>query len=84
MYPATDGSAEPPPGPVDPRFGNKRVRFPIPPRYTKEDVVFSGELIEAGQYRPVIDRAYPLDQVVAANRYVDTGQKTGNVVLTVG
>ena len=39
--------------------------------------------IEAGEYRPVIDRAYPLEDVVEATRYVETGQKTGNVVLTV-
>ncbi|MDQ3065710.1 MAG: zinc-binding dehydrogenase, partial [Actinomycetota bacterium] len=42
------------------------------------------ELIEAGEYRPVVDRSYPLDDVVAAHRYVETLQKTGNVVLTVG
>jgi NADPH:quinone reductase-like Zn-dependent oxidoreductase len=41
------------------------------------------ELLEAGEYRPVIDRTYPLADVVAAHRYVETHQKTGNVVLTV-
>ncbi len=65
------------------RSGDKKVIFQIPPRQTKEDVRFLKELIEAGEYRPVIDRTYPLADVVEATRYVETGQKTGNVVLTV-
>jgi NADPH:quinone reductase-like Zn-dependent oxidoreductase len=52
-------------------------------RYRKEDLVLVKELVEAGKYRPVIDRAYALDEVVEANRYVESGQKTGNVVLRV-
>ena len=66
------------------RVGDKKVVFPIPPRYTKQDVVFLKGLLEAGQYRAVIDRRYPLADVAEACRYVETEQKTGNVVLTVG
>ncbi|OFW72371.1 MAG: NADPH:quinone oxidoreductase [Actinobacteria bacterium RBG_16_68_12] len=62
-------------------IGDKTVTLPIP-KYTKEDVLLVKELIEAGRYRPVIDRTYPLEDVVEATRYVETGQKTGNVVLT--
>ena len=66
------------------RIGNKRVRFSITsPMPTKKDVIFLKGLIEAGKYRPVIDRCYPLEDVVEATRYVETEQKTGNVVLTV-
>ena len=63
--------------------GSKRAALGIG-RYRKEDLLLVKELIEAGSYRPVIDRAYDLDQVVEATRYVESGQKTGNVVLRVG
>ena len=65
------------------RIGHPRVMFPIPPRSTKKDVLFLKELIEAGRYRAVVDRSYPLEDVVEAVRYVETEQKTGNVVLTI-
>ena len=53
-------------------------------RYRKPDLLRVKELVEAGAYRPVIDRVYDLDEAVAAVSYVETGQKTGNVVLRVG
>jgi NADPH:quinone reductase-like Zn-dependent oxidoreductase len=64
------------------RIGDKKVLMALP-RWTKSDVLFIKEVIEAGRYRPVIDRTYPLEDVVEATRYVETQQKTGNVVLTV-
>ena len=52
-------------------------------RYRKEDLLLVKELVEQGRYRPVIDRRYGLDEIVDAVRYVEAGQKTGNVVLRV-
>ena len=65
------------------RMGDKRVLFPMPPRYTKKSVILLKGLIEAGKYRAVVDRCYPLEDVVEATRYVEGQHKTGNVVLTV-
>ena len=66
---------------VTSRFGTRRVRMPLP-RYSKEHVLFLKGLIEGGDYRAVVDRCYPLEEVVDATRYVETEQKTGNVVVT--
>ncbi len=62
--------------------GSKKAMMPIP-RYTKDKVLRLRELMEAGEYRAVIDRTYPLEQAADATRYVETEQKTGNVVLVV-
>jgi NADPH:quinone reductase-like Zn-dependent oxidoreductase len=62
--------------------GTRKVRVGIT-RYSKQDVLLLEELLEAGRYRAVIDRTYPLEDVVEATRYVETGQKTGNVVVRV-
>jgi NADPH:quinone reductase-like Zn-dependent oxidoreductase len=60
--------------------GSRRATLGIG-RYGKEDLLLIKELVEAGRYRPVIDRRYTLDEIVEAVRYVESGQKTGNVVL---
>lgn len=62
--------------------GEKRAALGIG-RYRQEDLLLVKELVEAGKYRPVIDRSYALDEVVEATRYVESGQKTGNVVLRI-
>ena len=53
-------------------------------RYRKADLELVKSLVEEGKYRPVIDRRYGLDEIVEAIRYVELGQKTGNVVLRIG
>ena len=83
VYLPTDGWENLPLALLTRWIGDKRVRLRIPPRYRKEDVLLLKQLLEAGSYRAVIDRSYPLEQVVEATRYVETQQKTGNVVLTV-
>jgi len=67
---------------ITPLLGGKKVLFPIP-TITKQDVIFLKNLVENGEYKPVIDRHYKLDQIVEAYKYVERGQKTGNVVLRI-
>jgi NADPH:quinone reductase-like Zn-dependent oxidoreductase len=83
MFLPTDGFANLVWAALTPRIGGKKVVFQIPPRQTKKDVLFLKQLIETGKFRPVIDRHYRLEDVIEATRYVETGQKTGNVILTI-
>jgi NADPH:quinone reductase-like Zn-dependent oxidoreductase len=64
-------------------IGSKKVALGIT-AYSKADVEMLAGLLATGEYRPVIDRTYPLSDVIKATRYVETGQKTGNVVLLIG
>lgn len=67
---------------TSPFFGGKKLLFPIP-SITKKDVIFLKELFQKGEFNPVIDRHYKLDQIVEAYKYVESGQKTGNVILKI-
>ncbi len=67
---------------ITPLFGGKKVLFPIP-KHDQEMVKYIKGLVESGAFKPVIDRRYPLDEIVEAYRYVETGQKIGNVVISV-
>lgn len=63
-------------------FRNKKVKFPIPTD-NKKDILFFKELIEGGNFRAIIDRKYPLEKIVEATKYVESGEKVGNVVITI-
>lgn len=65
-----------------PFMGGKRVLFPLP-SMNKEIICLLKDLVEKGIYKPVIDRKYTLEQITEAYKYVESGQKTGNVVLIV-
>ena len=68
--------------PLTSRSPGRRVVF-SGPAFSQPNVVFLAELMEAEAFRPVIDRVYPVDQVVDAARYVETERKIGNVVLSI-
>jgi NADPH:quinone reductase-like Zn-dependent oxidoreductase len=67
---------------ITPLRDGKKLLFPMP-SITKQDVIFLKELVQQGHFKPVIDRQYKLDQIVEAYQYVESGQKTGNVVLNI-
>ncbi len=67
---------------ITPFLGGKKVMFPFPVM-RKEDILYLRELAQRGLFKPVIDKYHSLDEIVEAHRYVDTGQKTGNVIINV-
>ncbi len=67
---------------VTPLLGGRKVIFPIP-QDEQRIVRYLKDLIESGEFKPLIDRQYSLDQIVEAYRYVETGRKIGNVVINV-
>jgi NADPH:quinone reductase-like Zn-dependent oxidoreductase len=67
---------------VTPFFGGRKVLFPIP-SITKEDVIYLKELVEKSVFKPVIERTYQMDEIVEAYKYIESGQKTGNVILKI-
>lgn len=62
---------------------SKRVLFPIPPELSQHDIIFLKELVEKEMFKPVIDSYRNMADIVEAYTYVDSGQKTGNVVLKI-
>lgn len=65
-----------------PIWGGKKLLFPLP-TINKQDVLFIKELVEKSEFKPVIDRKYNFEQIVEAYKYVESGQKTGNVILKI-
>jgi NADPH:quinone reductase-like Zn-dependent oxidoreductase len=61
--------------------GGQHVKFPIPTD-NKQDTIYFKKIIEDGKYKAIIDRIYPLNEIIEATKYVETGEKIGNVVIT--
>ncbi len=67
---------------ITPLLGGRKVMFPIP-KHDQEMVQHIKGLVESGAFTPLIDRRFPLHEIVDAYRYAETGQKIGNVVTSV-
>jgi NADPH:quinone reductase-like Zn-dependent oxidoreductase len=67
---------------ITPLFGGKKLLFPIP-TISKEDVNYLKDLVVSGKFKPVIDKAYSLNEIVEAHKYVQSGMKTGNVIISI-
>ena len=67
---------------ITPWFKGRKVIFPLPEN-NREDLLFLRDLVAKGIFQPLIDRTYPLDEIVEAYRYVGSGQKVGNVLVRV-
>jgi NADPH:quinone reductase-like Zn-dependent oxidoreductase len=66
-----------------PLFRGRRLIFPIPAKRDRQTIDHIAGLLASAAFNPVIDRRYGLDQIVEAYRYVETGQKIGNVLIDV-
>ncbi len=67
---------------TSPLMGDKKLLFPIP-SISKEDVNFLSKLLASGEFKPLLDRSFNMDQITEAYKYVESGQKVGNVVLKI-
>lgn len=67
---------------VTPLSTGKRVKFPVQQMRGHDMVGYMRRLMESEQFTPLIDRTYPFDQIVEAYRYVETGRKVGNVIIS--
>lgn len=68
---------------LTPLFSKKQVHFPIPNNNNKADADYLASLMQAKHYKPLIDRTYPLDEIVDAFHYVESGEKIGNVLIKI-